>query len=60
MNKVSVEIEIERIEYALQDLKFLGDHLKDPVYKNSIFSSVRDLEKSLGNIKAELEGDDNA
>lgn len=56
MNKVSVGIEIDRIEYALQDLKFLGDHLKDPVYKNSIFSSVRDVEKALENIKAELEG----
>lgn len=56
MNKVSVGIEIDRIEYALQDLKFLCDHLKDPVYKNSIFSSVRDVEKALENIKAELEG----
>ena len=47
MNKVSVEIEIERIEYAIKDLKKLGDFLKDTVYKNSIFSSVRDLEEAL-------------
>ena len=57
MNKVSVEIEIERIEYAIKDLKKkLGDFLKDTVYKNSIFSSVRDLEEALGNLKSELEG----
>ena len=54
MNKVSVEI--ERIEYAIKDLKKLGDFLKDTVYKNSIFSSVRDLEEALGNLKSELEG----
>ena len=51
MNKLNVEIEIERIEYAIKDLKKLGDFLKDTVYKNSIFSS-----EALGNLKSELEG----
>ena len=37
MNKVSVEIEIERIEYAIKDLKKLGDFLKDTVYKKLFF-----------------------
>ena len=36
MNKLNVEIEIERIEYAIKDLKKLGDFLKDTVYKNNL------------------------